>query len=392
MEAGSTLRGVLQLFFGYNGSYCYKMQSGMGDTIFTPLYLTLRHRGVKFRFFHQVTNLGVKGSSIDSIELNVQAAVRPQNGGEAEYQPLKKVNGLFCWPNAPFYEQLVEGDRLRAVNLESCWSGWKGQAATLRRGQDFDRVVLGISIGMLPSICKDLISTSQAWRDMIANIKTTQTQSFQIWLNKTAEELGWAVDAAAPGTAAARQFELMSGYTQPIDSWADMSQVLPTERWGDAVKSVHYIFGPLEDAPDIPPPWTGSDFPATQTERAKTQMRDFLSRDVAALFPEGVQPGDPQCLDWNLLVDPGGHVGAQRLDSQYWRANVEPSERYVLSLEGSGRYRLEPGKSGFDNLILAGDWTKNGFDVGCVEAAALSAKLAAAAIADSAAQAGGSGT
>jgi uncharacterized protein with NAD-binding domain and iron-sulfur cluster len=392
MEAGSTLRGVLQLFFGYNGSYCYKMQSGMGDTIFTPLYLTLQHRGVKFRFFHQVTNLGVKGSAIDSIELNVQAAVRPQDGLEAEYRPLKNVKGLLCWPNEPFYEQLVEGDQLRAVNLESCWSGWKGRDATLRRGQDFDCVVLGISIGMLPSICKDLISTSQAWRDMIANIKTTQTQSFQIWLNKTAEELGWAVDAAAPGTAAARQFELMSGYTQPIDSWADMSQVLPTERWGDAAKSVHYIFGPLEDAADIPPPWTRSDFPATQTERAKTQMRDFLSRDVAALFPKGVHSGDPPCLDWNLLVDLGGHAGAQRLDSQYWRANVEPSERYVLSLEGSGRYRVEPGKSGFDNLILAGDWTKNGFDVGCVEAAALSAKLAATAIADSAAQAGGSGT
>jgi len=180
----------------------------------------------------------------------------------------------------------------------------------------------------------------------------------------------------------------LSGYTQPIDSWADMSQVLPTEGWGDEVKSVHYIFGPLEDAPDIPPPWTSSDFPKRQAERVRQQMRQFLGRDIAPLWPKGVQSGEPNCLDWNLLVDPNGGTGAARLDAQYWRANVEPSERYVLSLGHTGRYRLEPGKSGFDNLFLAGDWTRNGFDVGCVEAAALSAKLAAGAIA---AQAGGSG-
>jgi len=149
------------------------------------------------------------------------------------------------------------------------------------------------------------------------------------------------------------------------------------------VKSVHYIFGPLEDAASIPAPWTRSDFPEAQTERVKEQMREFLSTNVAPLFPLGVDPANPNALDWNLLVDPGGASGVARLNSQYWRANVEPSERYVLSLQGPGRHRLDPGNSGFDNLFLAGDWTKNGFDVGCVEAAALSAKLAAAAIAKS---------
>jgi hypothetical protein len=183
----------------------------------------------------------------------------------------------------------------------------------------------------------------------------------------------------------------MASYTQPLDSWADMSQVLPTEGWGDAVQSVHYIFGPLEDAAGIPAPWTRSDFPEAQTERAKEQMREFLTTDVAPLFPLGVNPADPNALDWNLLFDPGGASGVERLNSQFWRANVEPSERYVLSLQGTGRYRLDPGNSGFDNLFLAGDWTRNGFDVGCVEAAALSAKLAAAAIAKSAAQPAGNG-
>ena len=387
MEAGSTLRGALLLFFGYNGSYCYKMQSGMGDTIFTPLYLTLRERGVKFKFFHQVTSLRVKNSAIESIDLNVQATV----AGGADYQPLKPVKGLRCWPNQPLFEQLVEGGELRqqGVNLESVWSGWRAKAIALRRGEDFDQVVLGISLGLLPAICQELIAGSQAWRDMIANVETVQTQSFQIWLAKTAQELGWPVDVNESQCPAERQFELMAGYTQPIDSWADMSQVLPTEGWGDAVKSVHYIFGPLEDAASIPAPWTRSDFPEAQAARVKKQMREFLSTNVAPLFPLGVDPADPNALDWNLLVDPAGSTGVERLNSQYWRANVEPSERYVLSLQGSGRYRLDPGSSGFDNLFLAGDWTKNGFDVGCVEAAALSGKLAAAAIAKYAAQPSG---
>ena len=381
MEAGTTLRGMLLLFFGYNGSYCYKMQSGMGDTIFTPLYLTLRHRGVKFRFFHQVTNLGVVGKTIESVDVNLQATVRVADG--TEYQPLRKVKGLFCWPNQPLFEQLVEGAQLReeGVNLESCWSGWTGTPFTLRRGPDFDLVVLGISLGSFRSICKELIDANRAWKNMIANVATVQTQSFQIWVTKTAEELGWAVDSADPGTAAARQYELMSGYTQPIDSWADMSQVLPTEGWGAAlVKSVHYIFGLLSDALEIPQPFTKSDFPNKQSERVKRQMLAFLGTSIAPLWPKGVTAGDPNTLDWALLVDPRGRSGIERADAQFWKANVEPSDRYVLSAKGTGRYRIAPGASGFDNVYLAGDWTKNGFDVGCVEAAALSAKLAAEAI------------
>ena len=31
----------------------------MGDTIFTPFYQVLKRRGVKFKFFHAVTNLGL---------------------------------------------------------------------------------------------------------------------------------------------------------------------------------------------------------------------------------------------------------------------------------------------------------------------------------------------
>jgi len=62
------------------------------------------------------------------------------------------------------------------------------------------------------------------------------------------------------------------------------------------------------------------------------------------------------------------------------RANLDPSDRYVQSLPGTGRYRLPPGDTGFGNLAVAGDWTACGFDAGCLEAATRSGVLAARAV------------
>jgi uncharacterized protein with NAD-binding domain and iron-sulfur cluster len=381
VEAGNTLRCAMQLFFGYNGHFSYKMQSGMGDTIFTPLYLTLRHRGVKFRFFHQVTNLAVEQNSIAAIDINVQAKLKSSAGSQTcEYEPLRKVKGLYCWPNEPLFDQLVEGEELEAkqVDLESSWSGWTGTPLRLERGRHFDIVVLGISVGAFPFICKELIGNSTPWRDMVEHVATVQTQSIQLWLTKTAKELGWSVDENTLPSAGERQFELMASYVQPIDSWADMSQVLPREDWrGLPVKSVQYIFGPLQDAADIPEPGNQSDFPQRQRERAKQQAIQFLQTSVAPLWPNAVSANKADGFDWSVLFDLCGRTGVERFDGQFWRVNIEPSERYVLSVPGSDRFRLAPAGSGFANLYLAGDWTRHGLDIGCVEAAALSAKLAA---------------
>ena len=48
--------------------------------------------------------------------------------------------------------------------------------------------------------------------------------------------------------------------------------------------------------------------------------------------------------------------------TQFVRANVDPSDRYVLCAPGSDRFRLRADESGFDNLFLAGDWTDNGLN------------------------------
>ncbi len=86
-------------------------------------------------------------------------------------------------------------------------------------------------------------------------------------------------------------------------------------------------------------------------------------------------------FNWNLLHTLTPAEGPARLDQQFWSANINPSDRYVLSLPGTLKYRMEPGESGYANLYLAGDWTKvPEINAGCVECAAMSGLAAASAL------------
>ena len=69
-----------------------------------------------------------------------------------------------------------------------------------------------------------------------------------------------------------------------------------------------------------------------------------------------------------------------RVASRYTRANVHGSDRYTPNFAGTSQYRLPPGDSGFSNLTLAGDWTDNGLNCGCIEAAVMSGLQAARAL------------
>jgi hypothetical protein len=60
-----------------------------------------------------------------------------------------------------------------------------------------------------------------------------------------------------------------------------------------------------------------------------------------------------------------------RFDRQFRRANVDPSERYVLSVTGSSASRLASDAGSLPNLFLAGEWLRTGLDCGCVEAAVM---------------------
>ena len=52
----------------------------------------------------------------------------------------------------------------------------------------------------------------------------------------------------------------------------------------------------------------------------------------------------------------------------------------MLSLPGSAKHRLASHDSDFENLYLAGDWTFTDLNIGCIEAAVISARMASRAI------------
>ncbi len=111
--AGAMLRLVIRMAITYKDAPLWKMNAGMGDVIFTPLYKLLSQNGVRFEFFHRVGALHLSGDkkSIDSIELLRQARV---NG---DYQPLQRFdfrNGKQwdCWPSTPRWDQIEGGKEL----------------------------------------------------------------------------------------------------------------------------------------------------------------------------------------------------------------------------------------------------------------------------------------
>jgi len=111
---------------------------------------------------------------------------------------------------------------------------------------------------------------------------------------------------------------------------------------------------------------------------------DFLRRHARQLWPRAVDGSGE--FRWEILADADGrHDGRPpdetAFDSQFWTANVNPSDRYTLAVPGSSRYRISPLDGTYDNLTIAGDWTDCGVNTGCVEAAVISGRLAAHAIA-----------
>jgi uncharacterized protein with NAD-binding domain and iron-sulfur cluster len=371
LAAGVATRFLLRMALTYKGAVFYKMRAGMGDVIFTPLYELLRRRGVEFHLFHKVEKLRVHPltRNVDRVELTRQVELKDPAAG---YQPLVEVLGVPCWPDRPLYDQIVDGRELESsgINLESYWAPpWKGaRPVTLERGRDYDVLVMGISIGAFPYLCEELLEHSPRWRRMVEALQTNQTLGVQLWLSKSLAELGWKESPT-----------VMTGYAEPLNTYADMAQLIPRETWPPGlVKDVAYFTAPLMDAPLIPP-FTDHDFPRREHERLKQLSIQWLREWIGPLWPDAPRY-NPTGLDWELLVDSSGARGVARFDSQFWRANIDPTERYVLSPPGSTAARLGSHDSDYPNLYLAGDWTLTGLNCGCVEAAVMSGLQASQAI------------
>ena len=388
--AGTATLLVLRFLLTYKGSVLHELTEPMGDSIIAPFFQHLQKRKVKFEFFCRVKKLELSKTKpvVERVVLAQQVFLK---NGAAYYKPLiKRKDGGASWPAQPDPNQIVDGDSLKNYDLESAWTGWQDAIServlhrrTMDRPSDekdtFDIVILATGFEGLKSICADFRdSLGKRWRDFLDNVKTTQTAALQLWLNPQTDELGWP----DPRTA-------LTGFERPDDawpsapltSWEDNSPLLDLEcdRTWPKPRSLAYFCGVFPDANYIPEPGSDPGFPDREKARARAAVIPWMNDRLGGLWPIAVA-GEPPLFRWDLLEAPPDVCGEDRLDSQFLRVNIDPSERYVLSVPRSVKYRLRPDGSGIDNLYLAGDWVRSGVNAGCIEAAVIAGRMVVRAI------------
>jgi uncharacterized protein with NAD-binding domain and iron-sulfur cluster len=359
--AGVGMLLVGLMFFTYKGAIFWKMTAGMGDIVMAPMYEVLRRRGVEFEFFHRLDALHLDQHRHNVEAITMGRQVRLADGVD-RYEPLTRIHDLPVFPHLARAEQIQA--RAGVEDLES-YFGVRDDAElrVLRRGIDFDRVILAVSLGMLEVVAQELIADRSEWREMTTNVRTIATQGLQIWLRPDHSALGMAAPAITT-----------SGYIPPIDTFSSMPQTLWAEDWprDDRPQSVGYFCGAMDA--EWPTAMNHADYVAHCRRTARAEALHFLDHRVGVHMPGAVTE---EGFAWHLLAGANGYRDGAALDTQYLSVNIDPSDRYVLSVPGSDKFRLRPDESGYDNLILAGDWTDSGLNSGCIESAVLSGLQAA---------------
>ncbi len=183
------------------------------------------------------------------------------------------------FPAAPRADQLCPGQVLD--DTESHFGVRADvETRTLRKGVDFDHVVLAVSLGMLPVVAAELVDDRPEWRRMTAEVRTVATQAFQIWLRPNELELGWN----DPGVT-------LSAYLPPFETWASMPQTLWAEDWPehDRPGAVAYFCGTLDAA--WPTDEVGSGYLRRHQQRVHAQVADFERTLTGAHAARAAQDG-----------------------------------------------------------------------------------------------------
>jgi uncharacterized protein with NAD-binding domain and iron-sulfur cluster len=409
LAAGVALRLILRLLLTYQHSVFYRMQAGMGDAVFAPIYQVLKKRGVKFYFFHRVETLGFSKDQKSIATIQVRQEVRLRDGREPwNYSPLVCIRNLPCWPNQPRFEQIdpLHADHLRTAmntpgeaaagnpqrrSVESRGQG-QGQTRTiiLEAGKDddetgFDLVVLGASLAALPSLFTPG-GVSEKMQRMFDHVQTVPTLAMQLWLGKDARELGWRNGET-----------IMTGYAQPFDTWADMTHLVHRECWppNATPRNISYFCGPLREN-QVPRQRSSRQSQSARGDEQNVRPArsppepdvrvlafDWLNQYAQGLWHASTVACQPFRFNARLLLDSRPENRLSGFEEQYFRANVAPTDRYVISVPGSTEFRLRADESGYENLFFAGDWLRTGLNYGCVEGAVMGGMQAARAISKS---------
>jgi uncharacterized protein with NAD-binding domain and iron-sulfur cluster len=367
LGAGIAARGLLQLVTDYEIAPTYIMQAGMGECVFGPLYEVLLARGVRFEMFAKVTELTIDGDTATKVTYARQAVV---TNGPFAYEPTYRLaNGVVAWRGDPDPAQLAAGSPILGQDPYSdAVDVHVGPDPELLVTRDFDVLVCALPAPVTASVLRG--HQGNPTLVAIAKIPTVCTLQTQLWLNGTTPSLGWAWRAPVLG-----------GFPQPLDTMHLRDPQLGVEEWppASAPGGLLYLCGPFTPGYRI-----DSADPAARTAAGVTAMAEavtFVTNELGKALPSAVVAGsNPPVFDFTTLYRPGGVAPVTPLGAQYVRYNIDLSQQYVLCWPGGLADRPTPVVPGVTNLVFAGDWTRNGVDIPCIEGTVVSALLAAEAI------------
>jgi uncharacterized protein with NAD-binding domain and iron-sulfur cluster len=314
-SAATGVYGLLRLLLTYRGAIMWKMNAGMGEVVFAPIYEALLRRGVKFHFGHEVEQISL--ARRNGRALAKQIVFGPAKGyvAPSKLEHLSVENGPLAG-KLPYW-RAQEQRRMRTP-------------APINLGPN-DMVVYGLPVGTIAGV---IPRAPEPWRICAEKVKTVSTACLQLWLNVPVDRYApWSTPDVTAGA-----------YAEPFDTWSDM-KVLAGEvatRKAKPIRSVAYF---TNVAPD-----------GVSEQDLRALVDAFITGELTALWPQ---------FDPNMVVD------------KYPRLNDDASDRYTLSLPGSMAARLSPQDDSIANVRPVGDWTRTSISAGCIEAAVISGMIAA---------------
>jgi hypothetical protein len=374
LAAGEATKACLRVL-KYRGDFLWHFVNGPGEDVFMPLYEVLHANGVKFHFFHKLKDVQLADDGVDAIQ-SMKFSIQENTKEGREYDPLDRRTrgvGLPFWPTRPDSKQIENTRYVKEYKYEDHNEEREVGTRDLKRGKDFDTVIVGIPFGVLREVGKSLFSKYEKRRYSDSKVKLVANHGFQIWMNTAARELGLAgppmsVGAFNPGKE--------TGVKADFDGWYDMRHRLPAEQWrvisgarGEGVipRSLFSFRGRVDIGQRGQAPTNAG----AEIERIKEYLNSY-----AKLF-------------WPDAVDSKGNFREALLATEAWNTSVryhsgaDLAHQSVQATPDSFRLRISPEDHEVSNLRVCGDWTASGLGWPTAESAVLSGRQAAKSVLDS---------
>lgn len=384
-SAALALHSLLRSLLTYKGAFAYQLRAEVGDSFVAPIVRALELRGVHFHFYERVKELTLDRSRglVTSVTLAVQRRGQTPGAEFIEVTDQRTQTKRKVWP-----AEVGSGAPADVLPFDSYYCDREvGQRRLQMRGPDagadederFDSIISALPLQVLEDVLVDtdgvtIARHSPHWAGCFERLKFVESQALRIWFSvplraadsEDGRSLGW--EHASP---------IVSGYHPPHSTWEDDSRATHIHAFpsDQQPRTIATLFGPLPTGPhDI----RSLQHLQSQQAAALEAAEAFVDQRMLPLWP-GLQRADGS-VDWAAFIDPQLRIGRARFNWQHVIANVGPNENYILCHPGTLRHRLRPDESGYRNLFLAGDWTRNGVEVGTIEGAVMSGYKAAQAL------------